>query len=475
MRRLIVAALLVVAVAAASPAGVGLYLKYRQQALLSGLAERGYRILDADYQWGWSRSAARAEIAPQADRTAATPPSRLRIDLRLQHGPRLWLGARPAPLAQAQGRARLLGAERALPPLVLNARLFPDGLLQLQARTPDVTYSGAVGQVQLAAVEGQLRWPSDGRWLARGSLASLTATAPDGRQLRLGDLAWRVQAAPAAALPVSRVELELGSLRLDAAADQPALVVADAGLRLTAASDAATVRLGARGDAQALEIDRAPYAPSRLKLSVAGVDAPALRALRTRLARLDRHALSPSQQGWVTGRLLMAAWPALLAGAPTAELEDLVLTTPLGDVTAEAALRLAPGSPAVDATAAAPAAMPQGADLWAALAERLRGSASLSAPQALVVALVAQRQAERVRRELALRGEATAALPPTLAADVEAAAQAATARLLRDGWLTADGGRLHARLHLDDAGLSVNGRPAALPGWLDPHTPPTAP
>jgi hypothetical protein len=106
-----------------------------------------------------------------------------------------------------------------------------------------------------------------------------------------------------------------------------------------------------------------------------------------------------------------------------------------------------------------------GGDLPRALLARLGGDARLSAPQALVVSLVAAQQTRRVRRELALHGEPVDSLPPHLAADVEAAAQAATGTLLREGWLTAEQGRLAAELRLDAGVLRVNGREEALNLW----------
>jgi hypothetical protein len=173
--------------------------------------------------------------------------------------------------------------------------------------------------------------------------------------------------------------------------------------------------------------------------------------------------LTLSQEGLVAGRLLVAALPELLAGSPAAQLRTLRVMTPFGEVRAEAHLRLAAPR---ESTARSPAASSAAPEIWRGLGRRLRGDAKLSAPRALVVALAARQQTERARRELALRGEPTDALPPTLAADVDAAAEAATANLVREGWLSADGARVSTELRLDASGMTVNDKPTAKPAWL---------
>ncbi|MGD9298289.1 MAG: DUF945 family protein [Thiohalocapsa sp.] len=97
---------------------------------------------------------------------------------------------------------------------------------------------------------------------------------------------------------------------------------------------------------------------------------------------------------------------------------------------------------------------------------RLVGAAELSGPQALVVALIAEQQARRVRRELGLRGVSAAPLPPALAAELDAAAQASAQQLLREGWFVAEQGRDMARLRLDNGTLTINGNPVAFADWI---------
>jgi hypothetical protein len=83
--------------------------------------------------------------------------------------------------------------------------------------------------------------------------------------------------------------------------------------------------------------------------------------------------------------------------------------------------------------------------------------------------MIAEQQAVRVRRELALRGEPNEALPPTLAAEVDAAAQSAAAMLLREGWLSARHRPTWWRnCGSPTASCASTIRPVAVPGWFVP-------
>lgn len=468
MRHLIVAALVVAAVAAVLPAALGLYLQHRQEQLLSDFAAHGLRIHAAEYDRGWMRSKTRVELVgirdADGDAVGDAQPVRLRLTLELAHGPQVWLRAWPPPLALARGRLRVLDGPRPLPPLVLAARLGMDGELAVDGRVPDVTYSGEAGRLHSVGAEVRLVLPPDGRWRADGVLGALAATSPEGRRLRLGDLRWRLRSAlPGVALPVDRVQLSLDSLQLDGTDERPALELAGLGLRLTAEAGSDTLALGTSARVETLALAGAAYAPSRLALDVAGLSRDALRRLGAGLERLDHAALTVSQQGLVTGRLLVAALPELFAGTPAATLRTLRVMTPFGEVRAEARLRLAASG---EASERAPTARLAPAETLRSWGRRLRGDAKLSAPRALVVALAARQQSERAQRELALRGEPSDALPPALAADVEAAAEAATAKLVREGWLSADGARLHTELRFDASGMTVNDKPTAKPAWL---------
>ncbi|MCF7985477.1 MAG: YdgA family protein, partial [Thiohalocapsa sp.] len=89
---------------------------------------------------------------------------------------------------------------------------------------------------------------------------------------------------------------------------------------------------------------------------------------------------------------------------------------------------------------------------------RLSGEARLSAPQPLLLQLLVQEKERRVRAELRHRGEPVGPLAPSLKSEVEQAAQASLAGLIRDGWLQANAGRLIAAAVVGDGLLTINGK-----------------
>ena len=464
MRRVIAAAVLVAAVAAAVPWALGLYLEHRHGLLLDNLVTRGYRIPVDEYRVGWLRSTMRTEIAP----AEGEEQSRLRLNLRLRHGPEVWLGVWPPVVADADGRARVLGGPREMPPLVLAARLHGSGALDVALRVPDVGYSGAAGRLSLVSSDADLRLAREGTWALDGHIESLEATAPDGRRLRLDAIDCALAGADAdAPVPLSRLRLAVGALHLDAAAArQPVDVEAFEASLTASATPPTTVAFTLGGSVAALSIGQDAYAPSALAATISGIDAAALRDLRVRLAALDGSGLSASQQGMLTVRLLLTALPRLLSATPAAALHRLSVTTPQGPIAATADLRMAPTGKVAEPGMSLAVPQAEGAALLSVLWGRLFGSAQIEAPRSLVVALLAEQQTRRVRHELALRGTPADTLPPALAADVEAAAQAATAALLREGWLKSEQGGLVAKLAIENGNLRVNGKAVALPDWL---------
>jgi hypothetical protein len=458
MRRVIAVAVLVAGVAGLLPGVVGLYLHQRHDRLLDDIAARGYELGQRDYRRGWLRSEAEVQIAPPAD--AERSPARLRLRLRLHHGYEPWLAAWPPRLAKISGRATVLDGPRPLPPLVLAATLGPAGDMDGTLRVPDVTFSGAAGQLHLVSGRSAFSISPGGRWGLFGGLDALEAKASDGRILRLEGLDWSVSLIDAdAALPVARLTLGLSALVLDPTELRPALSLDGLELALRTEMNAGAAALTAKAAVVRLMFGDDGYAPASAELSLAGLRAPAVHALRDRLAALESAALTASQRGAALARTVVAALPTVFADEPQLTLRLLRVATPYGELVAKTALRLLPAHEVTGGGVTAPA------DSLRVLAARLAGTAELSAPQALVVALITAQQARRVRQELALRGESTAALPPTLAAELDAAAQASAQTLLRRGWLVAEQGRLVARLRLDDGVLTLNGKPVVVANW----------
>jgi hypothetical protein len=489
MRRLFAIALIVMATAALLPGAIGLYLQYRFERLLDDLALAGYETVAAEYRLGWLLSQLTATVAPAGDPGMEQP--RLRVSLRLEHGPRTWFDGDesedlvrrwPPVLAKGNGRATIIGGHRQLPPVRLSGELGLFGELELRLSVPDLTYSGEVGRLRVGSGAAIVSNPDAGEWRFVGEIGTMEAEAPDGRRLRVSGINVAIALAPlGGVLPVNALTIEVGELLLDATASDPAFSLEGLAVQLTGVERDSTADLRVSAAVTSLALGGDGYAPSKLALTLAGIDVGGLRTLRSRLGALGARSLAPSQRGLATARLLQASLPELFSGEPLFALEQLEVTTPFGLLAAEAdlALAAAPPSPVVsgrDAAATGTGSPGDDASLrlsdqtgWEplrSLTRRLSGTGRWSAPQSLVVALVAGQQATRVRRELALRGEAAESLPPGLAAEVESASQSAVAGLLRDGWLTADQGRLATEFRVEGGAVQINGRPVAMTGWF---------
>ncbi len=486
-RPVVAIALFAMATIALLPGATGLYLQHRYQTLLEALTDAGYGVSSSDYRLGWLSSTVTTELGPGGSTGEPNAgQARLRVRLRLEHGPAVWFGGDanldPGPdwrvLATATGRAWVVGGARPLPPLRVAAILGLLGELSANLTLPDLTYSGEAGQLHFVSAGAEVSAVGHGQWRLEGGIESLEARGQDGRQLLVSGIGLVLaDAEPTAVLPLSQLSARIGRLSLDAGDTTPALSLAGLGLDLGAREQGASVALRLQAETESLDIAGQTYAPSRLVASLDRLDGAALAALRSQLGALDRRSSTPSQQGLSTVRVLAARLPELLSASPRLELEQLEVMTPYGTLSATADLRLRSiGNMPTDALADLPAPDPVIADampgepsaLLHGLVRGLRGSMQVSLSQSLLVALITQQQAARVRRELALRGEPHETLPPALAAEVDAAAQSAAAMLLRDGWLTAHQGRLVAEFRVGDAGLQVNDRSVAVPGWFAP-------
>jgi hypothetical protein len=466
MRRVIAVASLVTAVAipfaALLPAAVGLYVQQRCDQLMDAIAARGYQIGAREYRRGWRQSEGVVEIASPAD-----PTTRLRLATHWRHGYRVWLDTGAPRLASVNARASVLGSTRPLPPITVTATLGLMGGLNGTLEPPDLTYSGAIGQLHFVAGRNRFSVTPGGRWMLAGDLDMLEAVAPDGDKLRLEGLDWSLTLNDAAsALPQGALTVGLRSLSLDATDARPQIELKGFEIALATDRNGPAASINAEVAVTELSVGGRGFAPSHAELSVTGLQAPALQALRAQLAALDAAALSASQRGAAMAQTAIAALPAILGDQAGLTLAALQLTTPSGALSVEANLQLTARGEHPQLIAGASA---QG---LRDLAARLAGTATLSGPQALVVSAIAAQQARRVRSELARRGDATAALPATLVAELDAAAQASTRAMLHEGWLVAEQGRLVARLRLDAGAMSLNGKPVAVADWLAPATAP---
>jgi len=252
---------------------------------------------------------------------------------------------------------------------------------------------------------------------------------------------------------VGESELRLQGLSLDGTGPRPPLKLENAQLRLQSRLEQGRVDLGASLAVDQLSVNHADFAPSRLRLDLTGVDAHALRALRDGMRAYNARELPESVRGLAFGALLAQSLPGLLSGGPRIALRDMDLTTPQGSVSGQAWLQFAATETDVF-DLARPSRWLKG----------LSGEARIAAPQALVLQLLVDDQQRRVRDELRHRGESADPLPPRLETEVEQAAQASLAALIRDGWLVADHGRLSAAVLIGDGLLTVNGKTIPIAG-----------
>jgi uncharacterized protein YdgA (DUF945 family) len=458
-RRFVAVALAATAVAAlAVPWLLGLRVELLYHRFLDDLAARGYRIVQDEYHRGWLGARALTQIGPPMDlltgAEAGSEAPRLQIISRVTHGPR---GANlrrwPPLLGTSMSRVTVVGGARALPPLLVNGSIDVLGAIDSAWQIPDVAYSGALGQLHLIGGEGRLRADGDRReWGGDGELARLEVIDRSGQALVLEGLGWRFAGRWVhAGLPAGESELSLQGLSLDGTGQRPPLKLSDARLQLQARMEQGRADLSAGLAVDQLSVDHAEFAPSRLRLALTGVDMLALGALRDAMRTYNAQELPESIRGLALGALLTQSLPRLLSGAPHLALDDLELMTPQGPVNGLARLQVA----AMDA---ADLARPSH---WL---KRLSGEARIAAPQALVLQQLVDDQQRRVRDELRRRGERFDPLPPRLATEVEQAAQASLAALIRNGWLVADQGRLSAAVLIGDGLLTVNGKTIPIAG-----------
>lgn len=466
--RVIAAALVAAAVVASlfAPFLLGLHAEQFHRQLLDGLVERGYRIVRDEYRRGWLTSRAVVVVAPPISAAPVTgpasePPSeptRLQLTSRIDHGPRAGDWSQwPPVLATTRGRITAIGGPRQFPPLLVDGVLAADGAIAAELRMPNVAYSGLAGRLHLEDARGSLRCDSGMRdWRGDGELRRLEAVDGNARNVVVEGLGWHLDLANAdVGLPSGEILLELDRLSLDSVGRPPPVALADLRLGLRSVIADGQVSLAAELGVGELSVDHAAFAPSHLRLSLTRVDAPALADLRAGLTALSARDLPASMRGLAIGALMTRSLPALLAREPRLALEALTLMTPKGPVTATAFVELSDG---------------ELSDLQQPLfwLTRLSGEARVSAPRALVLQLLLDEQRRRVRQELRHRGEPDDVLPPRLEAEVAAAASAALAALIRDGWLLADGDRLRASAALGDGVLTLNGKRLPIAGFAQP-------
>jgi hypothetical protein len=366
-------------------------------------------------------------------------------------------------LAVARGRVSVVGGPRRLPPLRLGAELALDGGLDARLSLPDVTYSGAAGQLRLIEIQGRAQLDRRrSRLQAHGQAKALEAVDADGRLLALRGLVWDLDLTDAGGLPAGEANLTLSTAELSDSGEAgdrtlPPFDAAGLHLRLSTRRERDLFGLTAVLALDHLVVQGTSLAPSRVGLALSGLDAVALAELREGRAELARRRLPEAFRGVAGARLLLDHLPALLADGPAASIAPLSLTTPQGPVDAELALSLRPaGTGDVPSGVVAPG-------WWLT---RLDGKGWIELPRPLVLEFLEEQQRRRARDELVRRGEPADPLPPELAREVTAAGEAALVGLVRERWLVPAGMGEPRRLRVDivitDGRLAINGRPVPL-------------
>jgi uncharacterized protein YdgA (DUF945 family) len=373
------------------------------------VAAHDLRVLEDRFVRGWLRSRSTTALESRGGAGVAlravlagfgARDPRLRVGIRIEgeieHGPLAlarWAadGLEGAPVvAQVRATLRpdhetqadLADAVGKLPPIQLELEVRSGGHVEARLASPPARLRtsgrGAARTAHWRGLEGELSCAA-GCARRAGSLRSAglegrgAERAVEIRDLAIGfDLEGRD-------LPDGRVDLRLGTLRLDPAGGAGARVSIE-DLRLEQTSEVARGRFDARLTlrAESLAVGEQRIGPATAVLTLADLDALALAGLRRAAARLPSQAA-----GWAPGDAaaaadaageLLSALPRLLARSPRLELAELRLATPQGAIRAQGHVALRE---------------PDLADRAPSLASFLEGELEVEAPAAAADALAA--------------------------------------------------------------------------------------
>ena len=449
-RALVVVVLVVAAAALVVPWLVGIQVADRYQDALGQLPAQGLRVADERYQRGWFSSSAVAEFVAQPAPGQPQPREavRFRVASRLYHGPWHLSVPRPGPAAAlVESRVELRLPRFDPPPLLLTTVLDIDGAGVVQLRLPPIERTAGIGGPALSTAEGrgEFRFEAGGA-SAKGwfELSSCEIAGDGDTRVRLEGL--RSQGTGSrwhGGLIVGE-----GDLKIDA------LTFHTPNGELHAEGGSAVARSLPNGEFFDLQVEYglnrlhwsgSEYRGAEVALSLRGIPAEELAALRRALKEASPDPGTPVGARPVLGTALAAHLPSLLAHNPRLALDRLTLHAPEGEVagnlwlgvqglTREAMVR--PG----------------------ACIEHLEGGGELSVPSALLVELLGEWRRGRMLEALRQRDPELTAIPPGLEYDIATAARDQLAALIRDGWAAEQDGRVSTAFKLGDALLTVNGK-----------------
>ncbi len=441
MRRwLILLAASLLLVGLVTPGLIGVQAELRYQEALARLQQQGLALLSQNYSRGWFQAKARSELAYRPAGSESAPATRIELDSQIEHGP--WTSRGGWLLALLETRVRVDATPLSAPLLTRvgfsgrgSVRLAPSAL-RFDDGGP--YWKGLQGEFGFDALGG-----ASAGWLQIEELAWHRSGAGGIKDLRLD---WQLSQGLAG---VPRGELRLWLARLavpEGAVEQP-LELAGLALRVGLWPKGELMSLDLDTELEALALGAANFGPARARLYGDNLDPLALGALWGAILAGLEPAKMPEKAVRQRGGKLALLAPELLRSDPVIGLEGLQLKTPSGSL--EASLRLQArglrwpieGSQAL---------------------RGLEGVAELRLPEPLARALVEARTRERLlaaRARRAAAGEKQPTLDPqTFERQLAGVVDLQLKALVNQGLLEPQGGRLEARLRLDNGLLRVNGK-----------------
>lgn len=159
------------------------------------------------------------------------------------------------------------------------------------------------------------------------------------RAVELRDVTW-VFELPGSELPVGRMELGVGELRVAPAEGDGGLTLADVLLEPSGRVSGGRLEADLLLRVRSVALGAEAYGPATVALDLRDLDAAALRRLRRAGLSLQEGQTDPVATAVAAGELAEAL-PALLDRGPRAELRELRLATPAGPIAARGRLTLA--------------------------------------------------------------------------------------------------------------------------------------
>lgn len=446
-RTLSALALTLVLIGTAIPLALGGLAQRTYQDLLGATLDAlptGWVILE-HYDRGWFSSSASTELALQPP--AGGPPGaalqRIRIDSRIEQGPRAWFSGPGFPvLAQVQTRVEWADSPVRLPALLMTTNLATDGGAQARLQVPALDQPGQ----------------TDGYRLRSSDLSGTVRVRPELREisidLHLPGMELVAPAGPLASLTNARLKadlkgwigdlytgnarLELGSARLGGTPgpNPDATLLEGVAMHWEQAPSGKTLDLRLDVLAESLRLGTRDYRTAAVGLSAQSLDGRALADIAGALRALTSDTYSQALRGMVGLTLLTRVLPRLLAAGPRLSLDPFTLTTPDGPIAAQLSLTAPPQPGAASSPYRDPAT-------WISA---LAGEGKLELP-------------EPIARDWLDRASGTARPTP----------RERLRTWIDSGWVAADQGRVSSRFQLADGQLTVNGRPVSLlgPGWRE--------